>query len=71
MLIDPSILRLMWSIATKIHFQDMSLLPDRELSDRIVREVNCHLTLSKDDRHNLLSYLQSKLMLIRDMAESC
>jgi hypothetical protein len=68
-LIDPSILRLLWSIAANIHPQDLSTLPDRELSKRILQEVDGQLALNEDQQNNLLSYLHSKMMLIRDMAD--
>lgn len=68
-LIDPSILRLLWSIAANIHPQDLSTLPDGELSDRILQEVDGQLALNPDQQDNLLNYLRSKMMLIRDLAE--
>jgi hypothetical protein len=68
-LIDPSILRLLWSIAANIHPQDLSTLPDWELSHLILQEVDGQLALNQDQQDNLLHYLHSKMMLIRDMAE--
>jgi hypothetical protein len=69
-LIDPSILRLLWSIAANIHPQELSTLPDQELSHRILQEVDCRLCLDEDQQNNLLRYLHSKMVLIRDMAEA-
>jgi hypothetical protein len=69
-LIDPSILRLLWSIASGIHYQDLLNLPDAELSQRIIQEVSCRLPLDAEQSGNLNAYLNSKIMLIRDLAES-
>jgi hypothetical protein len=68
-LIDPSILRLLWSIAANIHPQDLSTLPDQEISQRILQAVDEQLALNADQHHTLLHYLSSKMMLIRDLAE--
>jgi hypothetical protein len=68
-LIDPSILRLLWSIAASIHYQDLLNLPDAELSQRIIQEVGCRLPLDAEQCGNLNTYLSAKIMLIRDLAE--
>jgi hypothetical protein len=69
-LIDPPILRLLWSIASSIHYQDILSLPDAELSQRIIQEVSCRLPLDAEQCGNLNTYLSGKIMLIRDLAES-
>jgi hypothetical protein len=69
MLIDPPVLRLLWSIASGIHYQDLLNLPDAELSQRIIQEVGCRLPLDAEQSGNLNTYLSSKIMLIRDLAE--
>lgn len=68
-LIDPSILRLLWSIASSIHYKDLLNLPDAELSQHIIQEVNCRLPLDAEQCGNINTYLNSKIMLIRDLAE--
>lgn len=68
-LIDPPILRLLWSIASGIHYQDLLNLPDAELSQRIIQEVSCRLPLDAEQSGNLNTYLNAKMMLIRDLAE--
>ena len=69
-LIDPSILRLLWSIAANLRPQDLSILPDMELSEHILKEVDHRVSLNADQQNNLLTYIHSKMMLIRDMAEA-
>jgi hypothetical protein len=68
-LIDPSILRLLWSIAASIHYQDLLHLPDAELSQRIIQEVSCRLPLDAEQCGNLHTYLNSRMMLVRELAE--
>jgi hypothetical protein len=68
-LIDPPILRLLWSIAASIHYQDLLNLPDAELSQRIIKEISCRSSLDAEQCGNLNTYLSSKMMLIRDLAE--
>jgi hypothetical protein len=69
-LIDPPILRLLWSIVSTIQYQDLMVLPDAELSQRIVSEINHQLVLDTDQCDSIGSYIHSKMMLIRDLAES-
>lgn len=66
--IDPSILRTIWLIVVDIHFQDLFSLPDQELHERLLQEIDRRLSLSEDQRGNILNYLHSRMMLIRDMA---
>ena len=69
-LIDPSILRMLWSIASGIHYQDLLNMPDADLSQRIIQEISCRLPLNAEQHGNLNAYLSAKMMLIRDLAES-
>jgi hypothetical protein len=69
-LIDPPVLRLLWSIASSIHYQDLLNLPDAELSQHIIQEVGCRLPLDAEQYGNLNAYLNAKMVLIRDLAES-
>jgi hypothetical protein len=46
------------------------VLPDAELSQRIVSEINHQLVLDNEQCDNIGSYIHSKMMLIRDLAES-
>jgi hypothetical protein len=45
-------------------------LPDEELSQRIMSEINHQLVLSSEQCDNVVAYIQSKMGLIRDLAES-
>jgi hypothetical protein len=69
-LIDPSLLRLLWSIVSSIRYQDLISLPDAELSQLIVGEIKHQLPLDSEQCDDLGSYIDSKMLLIRDLAET-
>lgn len=69
-LVDPSILRLLWSIVSSIRYQSLLDLTDRELCDCIVRDIHSRVCLDPLQLGYLNKYLNSRMMLIRDSIAS-
>jgi hypothetical protein len=67
--INPHVLRLLWKAVSEINYQAMSL-PDRDLSRVITDKVRDRIILDSEEAQNLDSYLTSRLLLIRDLAEA-
>jgi hypothetical protein len=70
MVIDPSVLRLFWKVVSEINYQAMLSLPDRDLSQVLIQKVSDRLYLDPEQTQTLGDYSVSKLLLIRDLAES-
>jgi hypothetical protein len=70
MVIDPSVLRLFWKVVSEINYQSMLSLPDRDLSQVLIQKVSDRLYLDPEQTQTLGDYSVSKLLLIRDLAES-
>lgn len=70
MVIDPSVLRLFWKVVSEINYQAMLSLPDRDLSQVLIQKVSDRLLLDPEQTQTLGDYSISKVLLIRDLAES-
>jgi aminoglycoside phosphotransferase len=69
-LIEPALLRLLWAIVSELHEPEVLSLPDAELSQLLYKQVSGRTALNPEQNHSLASYISSKLMLIRDIAET-
>jgi hypothetical protein len=69
-IIDPSVLRLLWKVVSEINYQDLLSLPDRELSQVLIQKVGNQVPLGAEDTEKLDAYVNSKLLLIRDIADA-
>jgi hypothetical protein len=69
-IIDPSILRLFWRVVSEINYPAILSLADRDLSQVLIQKVNDRLFLDPEQTQKLGDYSISKLLLIRDLAES-
>jgi hypothetical protein len=69
-LIEPSLLRLLWAIVSELQEPDVLSLPDAELSQHLYQQVSDRTALNSEQNHSLAHYISSKLMLIRDVAEA-
>ena len=67
---ESRIIHAVWSSVSAINKQMLMQLDDRDLIQQIMREIDKSSTLSSEDRQNLLGYVSSKLLLIRDIAGS-
>jgi hypothetical protein len=69
-LVDPSILRLLWSIVSNLRYQSILDLSDRELCDAIVRDIRSRVCLDSLQQGYLNDYLNTRTILIRDSIAS-
>lgn len=67
---ESRIIHTVWSSVSAINKQLLMQLDDRDLIQQIMREIDKSSTLTSEDRQNLLGYVSSKLLLIRDIAGS-
>ena len=68
--IESSILRAVWSSVEALNNQVLLQLNDTDLIHQIMKQVDRAATLSSEERKSLIDYVSSKVMLIRDIAES-
>jgi hypothetical protein len=68
--IESKIVHAVWSSVSAINQQVLLQLDDQDLIQQIMRQIDKSSTLSSEDRQNLIGYISSKMMLIRDMAGS-
>jgi hypothetical protein len=68
--IESKIVHAVWSSVSAINQQVLLQLDDQDLIQQIMRQIDKSSTLSSEDRQNLVGYISSKMMLIRDIAGS-
>lgn len=68
--IESKIVHAVWSSVSAINQQMLLQLDDRDLIQQIMRQIDKSSSLSSEDRQNLIGYISSKVMLIRDIAGS-
>lgn len=68
--LDAAILRFLWSVVEK-QASFISRLNDDAISIWLVRQVRERIFLNPDEIEEMNSYILARLMLIRDVAESC
>jgi hypothetical protein len=69
-IIDPSVLRLLWKVVSEVNYQELLSLPDRELSQVLMQKVSNQVALDPEEAKKLDAYVSSKLLLIRDIADA-
>jgi hypothetical protein len=69
-IIDPSVLRLLWKVVSEVNYQELLSLPDRELSQVLIQKVSNQVVLDPEETQKLDEYVSSKLLLIRDIADA-
>ncbi len=65
-----SLLRQVWKVIEQTNFYELLSLNDTELSQRLLRQLETQNRLSQEETVLVQVYLNSKLPLIRDLAES-
>lgn len=68
--IESNIIRAVWASVSAINAQILLQLSDSDLIHQIFRQVDHTSALSSEDRQSVIDYISSKVMLIRDIAES-
>lgn len=69
-IIDPSVLRLLWKVVSEVNYPELLSLPDRELSQVLMQKVSNQVALDPEEAEKLDAYVNSKLLLIRDIADA-
>jgi hypothetical protein len=67
---NSTTLRLLWSTIEGMQNDIISDLSDNKLTSYIVEQLQQQILLSSQERNKVESYLNTKTMLIRDLAES-
>ena len=65
-----SLLRQVWKVIEQTNFYELLSLNDTELIQRLLRQLETQNRLSQEETVLVQVYLNSKLPLIRDLAES-
>lgn len=68
--ISSSVLRLTWAVVEETAPRDLLTLSDAMLVKRLLQHVDRNILLSGEEVCALSNYLNSKISLIRDIAES-
>lgn len=68
MVINPSVLRLLWSAVEEIQGHELMNLSDAALINLILQQVADRSFLSGEEDSALSEYARAKIPLIRDMA---
>ena len=63
-------MRAVWSSVESINKQALLQLNDTDLIHQIIWQVEKAWTLTTEDRKSLINYISSRVVLIRDIAES-
>ncbi len=69
-IIDPSVLRLLWKVVSEVNYQELLSLPDQELSQVLMQKVGNQVVLDPEETQKLDAYVSSKMLLIRDIADA-
>ncbi len=67
---NTSLLRQVWKVIEQTNFYELLSLNDTELIQRLLRQLETQNRLSQEETVLVQVYLNSKLPLIRDLAES-
>ena len=68
--LESKIIHAVWSSVSALNKQVLLQLDDSDLIQQIMKHIDTSSSLSSDDRQDLIGYISSKMMLIRDIAES-
>ena len=69
-MISPALLRSCWKAVSEISYSMLLSLPDLDLSQAIIQKVKDRIVLNAQEAQDLDTYLNSRLLLIRDLAEN-
>ena len=68
--IESKIIRAVWSSVEGIDKNTLLQLNDTDLTYKIMRQVDNSSILTLEDRQSLSDYVKSKVLLIREIADS-
>ena len=67
--IETAIIRAVWSSVETINKQALLHLSDTDIVQQIIDRVECIFSLDPEERQSLSHYVNSKVRLIKDIAE--
>ncbi len=70
MLLKPATLRLIWAVVETVPSQNLLSSSDTALVSTLVQRASSQSVLSESEISSLTRYIQSKLSLIRDIADT-
>lgn len=70
MLNNPYLMRLFWTIVEETQSQELLTLSDTALAATLMQQVSRQVLMSAEEVSRLYDYIGSKLLLIRDIADS-
>ncbi len=65
----PKIMRQLWSVVETTHTKTLLQMDDASLVQWLVKQTNTQASLDRSEADFLSDYIQSRIALIRDMAE--
>ena len=68
--IESAIIRAVWVAVHTINKNTLLQLSDRDLTNRIVKQVESMSLLTSADRQSLMDYIRAKVVLIREISDS-
>ena len=66
--LEIKIIRTIWKLVEKSNPHSLLQLSDRELSQKLIKQIEGIFALTGEDSHALSKYIDSKKLLIRDLA---
>lgn len=69
-MLSPSLLHDLWQLIEELPSHPVMRLSDSRLISWLLAQVERRLILKKEDIHNIERYLDSHVLLIREMTES-
>ncbi len=67
--IETAIIRAVWSSVETVNKQALLHLSDTDIVQQIIDRVECIFSLDLEERQSLSHYVNSKVRLIKDIAE--
>ncbi len=68
--IESKIIRAVWCSVERINKNTLLQLSDRDLTYQVMKQVESVSTITSEDRQSLIDYIRSKVLLIREIADS-
>ncbi len=66
----PSTVRQLWSLVERTQSITLLQLNDKDLVEQLVRQLSTSEQLTNEENNCLITYIYSRLTLIRDLAEA-
>ena len=67
--LEIKIIRMIWTVVERSNPYHLLKLSDRELSQKLIKEIRRVFCLSSEDSQDVSKYIDSRKALIRDLAD--